>query len=290
MWTYLGQNFLKDSKTRNYIADKISDLYKKLDCGVLIEIWPWKWAITKLINQISDNFIVIEKDVQLAESIKLKAESWELNLKKIINSDVLEVNVEDILKEMKLNSEQTLVVWNLPYYITSPILRKFFWNWECKFPWWIFMLQNEVWEKIKSDAKKKSYLWWLLNYWYDVTYLKMVPAKAFSPIPKVKSCLVKLEIKNSVTSYGASEKLKIEWDKLLNFLDLYSGFSRKTLGSIQKILVKHWLKTIPPLRDSLYSDSGCKKTPPEWQFKIPENLKKNRLEELGRNEIIKIVN
>jgi len=49
----------------------------------------------------------------------------------------------------------------------------------------------------------------------------MVPAKAFSPAPKVKSCLVKLEIRNV--------KCEIEWKKLIDFLDLYSGFSRKTL-------------------------------------------------------------
>ena len=49
----------------------------------------------------------------------------------------------------------------------------------------------------------------------------MVPAKAFNPAPKVKSCLVKFVIK--------SDKSKINWDQLIQFLDLYSGFSRKTL-------------------------------------------------------------
>ena len=43
-----------------------------------------------------------------------------------ILSDVLELDVEKMLKEKKLHSEKTLVVGNLPYYITSPILRKFF--------------------------------------------------------------------------------------------------------------------------------------------------------------------
>jgi 16S rRNA (adenine1518-N6/adenine1519-N6)-dimethyltransferase len=45
---------------------------------------------------------------------------------KSILGDVLEVDVEKLLKEKKLHSEKTLVVGNLPYYITSPILRKFF--------------------------------------------------------------------------------------------------------------------------------------------------------------------
>lgn len=267
MWTYLGQNFLSDSKIRHYIADKIWDLYKKLDCHALIEIWPGKWAITKLINQISDNFIIVEKDQQLVKSIKQKVESRELNIKKIIQWDVLEVDVKKILKGGSLDAEETLIVWNLPYYITSPILRKFFADWSPKFPWGIFMLQDEVGQKIKSDANKKSFLRWLLNYWYEVNYLKMVPAKAFSPAPKVKSCLVKLEIRNV--------KCEIEWKKLIDFLDLYSGFSRKTLWAIEKIVDKHRLTS---------------NKIDQHKFEIPENLKKKRLEELNWEDIFKILN
>lgn len=277
MWTYLWQNFLSDSKVRHYIADKILDLYKKFNCQSLIEIWPGKWAITKLIDQISNNFFVIEKDSSLKENLSkmLDAKCWILNY---ILWDVLEVDVEKILKEKKLKTEQTLIVWNLPYYITSPILRKFFADWNPKFPWGIFMLQDEVWQKIKSDAKKKSFLRWLLNYWYEVKYLKMVPAKAFSPAPKVKSCLVELRIKN--------EKLRIERDKLIVFLDLYSGFSRKTLGAIQKILDKHFAIKI----DKYWSKLRDK----NWwtlmnidkdNFRIPENLKKKRLEELNWKDL-----
>lgn len=259
MWTYLWQNFLSDSKVRNYIADKIWDLYNKLECGSLIEIWPGKWAITKLIDQISDNFFVIEKDDKLIQNLELRMQNWELNVNKIIGWDVLEVDVEKILKEKRLKAEKTLIVWNLPYYITSPILRKFFADWSPKFSWGIFMLQDEVGQKIKSDANKKSFLRWLLNYWYEVNYLKMVPAKAFSPAPKVKSCLVELRIKNV--------KCRIGWEKLINFLDLYSGFSRKTLGAIEKILIKQ----------------------NKNKFQILENLQKKRLEELNWEDIENII-
>lgn len=259
MWTYLGQNFLTDSKVRSYIASKVWDLYKKLDCNALIEIGPGKWAITKLINQISDNFMVIEKDNTLKEKIlAIWNDKW--GIINYIQWDVLEVDVAKILKEKKLKYERTLVVWNLPYYITSPILRKFFADWNPNFPWWIFMLQNEVWEKIRFDAKKKSYLRWLLNYWYDVTYLKMVPAKAFSPAPKVKSCLVELRIKNL--------DYKIEWNRLIEFLDLYSGFSRKTLWAIEKILIKQ----------------------NKNKFQINDNLHQKRMEELTWENIWEIIN
>ncbi|MFZ2150908.1 MAG: rRNA adenine dimethyltransferase family protein [Candidatus Absconditicoccaceae bacterium] len=259
MGTYLGQNFLTDSKVRSYIASKVGDLYKKLDCNALIEIGPGKGAITKLINQISDNFMVIEKDNTLKEKI-LAIGNDKGGIINYIQGDVLEVDVAKILKEKKLKYERTLVVGNLPYYITSPILRKFFADGNPNFPGGIFMLQNEVGEKIRFDAKKKSYLRWLLNYGYDVTYLKMVPAKAFSPAPKVKSCLVELRIKNL--------DYKIEWNRLIEFLDLYSGFSRKTLGAIEKILIKQ----------------------NKNKFQINDNLHQKRMEELTWENIGEIIN
>ena len=251
MWTYLGQNFLIDSKIKNRIAERISNLYFGLKCQALIEIGPWKGAITKLINQISDNFFVIEKDSTLKAFL---FEIWNY-----LEGDVLEINVENILKSRNLNSKKTLVVWNLPYYITSPILRKFFGNWSQNFAGWIFMVQKEVGEKIKSDAKKKSYLRWLLNYAYDVDYLKTVSAKAFKPAPKVDSCLMKLGMRN--------DKCEIKWDDLLSFLDLFAPFSRKTLWKISKMVEK---------KEGIL-------------YKIPIDLQKKRLEELEWNDLKKIL-
>lgn len=254
MWTYLWQNFLIDAKVRSYIADKISSLYREWWCQALIEIGPWKWAITKLIQDISDNFFVIDKDPTFYDNWQLKIKNWEFIL-----GDVLEVDVEKLLSDKKLHSSQTLIVGNLPYYITSPILRKFFWYGKQEYAWWIFMVQDEVGQKLRSDAKKKSYLWRLLNYAYEVKYLKWVPAKCFKPAPKVKSCLIELRIKD--------EELRIDFEKLVAFLELFAPFSRKTLGAIQTMLKKK-------------SDIG---------FDIPETLNKKRLEELDRADLAKII-
>lgn len=65
------------------------------------------------------------------------------------------------------------------------------------------MVQDEVGQKIKSDAGKKSYLWWLVNRAYRVEYVKMIPAKCFSPAPKVKSCLLKFIKKEKTESVNA---------------------------------------------------------------------------------------
>ncbi len=142
------------------------------------------------------------------------------NIKHIIHDDVLQVS-EGQLKTLGCNPKETLVIGNLPYYITSPILRNFFGSGKQQYQAGFFMMQHEVGEKIKSDAKKKSYLWWLLNFAYTVEYCKVVPAKAFKPAPKVKSCLIKLIPKVKIPA--------INFEKLISFLDDYAPFSRKTL-------------------------------------------------------------
>ena len=86
-------------------------------------------------------------------------------------SDVLEVNVQELVAQKQVSPQKTLVVGNLPYYITSPILRKFFTHPDTDIPdmtqqfaGGIFMVQDEVGQKVRSDATKKSFLRWLLNY------------------------------------------------------------------------------------------------------------------------------
>jgi len=252
MWSYLGQNFLKESKIKHFIANRIKTFYQQEKCTSLLEIWPGKWALTKLVIDISKNFYMIEKDLKMVQ--KLKEKFWLDIEKKILNEDVLELEEIIFLKEKKINPKKTIVSGNLPYYITSPILRKFFWNWKQNFAWWVFLIQREVWDKIRYDAKKKSFLWRLLNYAYDVSYLKTVPAKAFSPTPKVQSCVIWLLPKKTIED--------VDFDKLFTFLDNISGFKRKTLNKISKILTK---KNI--------------------MISIPEKLWKKRLEELKREDM-----
>lgn len=256
MSTYLWQNFLKDISIIKSIATSIDHLYEKTWAKALVEIGPWRWAITKKIKDISECFFVIEKDVTMKKHLEWL---W-LENNQIIFWDVLEQNIGSLLGERNVDEENAIAVGNLPYYITSPIFKHLFWKKEPKLLGWFFMIQDEVWDKIKSDAKKKSYLWWLVNRAYVVEYVKMVPAKCFSPAPKVKSCLMRFIKKEQPED--------VSYDKLEEFLNLFSPYSRKTLWKISKMIEKKW----------------------NWSYKIPENLQMKRLEELWRNELWMIIN
>ncbi len=250
MSTYLWQNFLVDTKVKRYIAEHILDLYQERNCSSLVEIWPGKGAITQKIHTFSDNFVVVEKDELLIPHLSAQQQQWVWDIQHILHEDILTVDEHQLLA-LGCVPQETLVIGNLPYYITSPILRKFFWGGRQHYQAGFFMMQHEVGEKIKTDAKKKSYLWWVLNYAYHITYCKTVPAKAFSPAPKVKSCLIQCTPKLEIPD--------LDFEKLLQFLDDYSPFSRKTLWAIQKLHEKKAHTT----------------------FIIPEFLKKRRLESLS---------
>lgn len=98
----------------------------------------------------------------------------------IIRNDVLQVDLDSISVDLKT----TLVYGSLPYYITSPIISKLFLTQSKEnkdatigIPVGVFIVQKEFAEKVHTLAKKKSYLWRLLNYEHIVTYHKTIPAK-----------------------------------------------------------------------------------------------------------------
>ena len=91
-----------------------------------------------MIKDIAQNFILFEKDTTLEE--RLQTVLAENTNAKIVLGDVLEgeFEKEDIIPH------ETFVVGNLPYYITSPILRKFFADENADFLGGLFMIQHEV--------------------------------------------------------------------------------------------------------------------------------------------------
>ncbi len=255
MSTYLWQNFLKDTQMIRTIATAISHLYQKSWAQALIEIGPGKGAITKRIHQISNCFFVVEKDLRMQEPL----EALGLAEQQIIFWDVLEQNLAELLNERGVQAENAIVVGNLPYYITSPIFKHLFWKEIPDFLGGFFMVQDEVGQKIRSDAGKKSYLWWLVNSGYWLEYVKIVSAKCFSLAPKVKSCLLRFTKKEKPESVDASA--------LETFLNDFSPYSRKTLWKIAKMREKKG----------------------KADYQIPLELQGKRLEALSWGDLEKIL-
>ncbi len=267
MSTYLWQNFLTDYKTKIYIFEKIKKLTEIYEIQNLVEVWPWKWAITKFLLNIDLPLQLIEKDEKmvkiLQENFRTEFENKKLSLQ---NEDILSVKKQDFK-----NIENSFIVGNLPYYITSPILRFFFEDEKFQPKWWFFMIQYEVAEKIDQNAKKRSFLRWLLNFFYDVKLEKVVSAKCFSPPPKVKSALISILPKNK-SDQNFQDKL--DFKSVFDFLSLYNQYSRKTIWKITKILQKKW---------------KLKKNNIDLENTSLKNILQKRLEDLSWKELSKII-
>ncbi len=235
MSSYLGQNFLKDRRVIKRIVDHAHKTLASEQLDAIREIWPGKWAITRHLDP--DRTYVFEKD-----------ETFSVLLHTLVSQD--HIIRWDVLQTFPLRSasmstheaSKIFIMGNLPYYITSPILSMI-----CSpaiqqhvFGGVLVMIQHEVGEKIKSDATKKSYLRWICNYRYDVSYRKKVKASSFSPAPRVDSCMMKLLPK------PLDQRPTILPRTLYQVLDLISGYKRKTLWKIIKILTKKNVKILIP--------------------------------------------
>ena len=212
----LGQNFLIDSNILNRIVDGAG-----VDKTVgVIEIGPGIGSLTEALAKKAKKVISFEIDGRL---LPILAETLaDYNNVEIINNDILKVDVDNIIAEKMSDCDKIMVVANLPYYITTPILTHLIENTE-KIDGYVVMMQREVANRLNAKVGTKDYNSWtiLLNYYTDVEYLFTVPKKVFVPAPNVESAVVKIMTK---------EKKEFEVDqKFFKFVRSCFVQRRKTL-------------------------------------------------------------
>ena len=208
----LGQNFLHDKN----IIKKIINLDLVKDKSIL-EIGPGNGALTfEIIKKNPKNLTLVEKDKDLFKNLneKIKYTNY-----KILNEDIMNLNVESILEK------DSIIFGNLPYNISTQILVKFikFNSWPPNYSKLIFMFQKEVAEKIISSSNKSDYgrLNIISNYRLKIKDYFLVKKNCFIPKPKVESMVLliepkipKIEIKDLsnlefITNIFFSQKRKI---------------------------------------------------------------------------------
>ena len=114
----LGQNFLINQDIVNGIIDKAC--VNKED--LIIEIGPGLGALTEELLKYAGKVVCIELDKRMIEILNDRFLSENL---KIINDDILKVNLNELIKKEKTeNLKEVKIVANLPYYITTPIIMK----------------------------------------------------------------------------------------------------------------------------------------------------------------------
>ena len=168
----LGQNFLIDSN----ISKRIVDSAEVREGEKVLEIGPGRGALTELLS-LKGNLIAIEKDKWLAVVLKQK---FKENVE-IIEGDILKWEVPPI----------DVIVANLPYSISSPILFRLF-NYEWSRA--VLMFQEEFANRLVAKPGSKIYgrLSVMANHFVSTKKLFKVSKTAFQPQPKIHSQVVKL--------------------------------------------------------------------------------------------------
>jgi 16S rRNA (adenine1518-N6/adenine1519-N6)-dimethyltransferase len=173
----LGQNFLHDKN----ILQKIIDAGEVSANDLVIEIGAGRGALTEELIKHAGFVKALEIDRDLIPVLQMKFKNTK-NVE-IIHGDVLRFQPPD--KPYK-------VIANIPYYITSPIIRHFLYQQSCKPDLMVLLIQKEVAEKIVSG--RESVLSLVIKLLADPKIVCAVPRTAFTPEPKVASAILKLEI------------------------------------------------------------------------------------------------
>ena len=170
----LGQHWLKN----RVILDEIADLTAAEDVDICVEIGPGLGTLTSSLLKKFSNVLAIEYDADLAR--KLPGSFPGKNLE-VINADVLEVDFDNLM-----NGRPYCIAGNIPYYITSPIVKKVL-AMQNKPQKIVLLMQKEVAERIAAEPGDYSLLALLVQNLAETTLGPVVKAEEFTPPPKVDS-------------------------------------------------------------------------------------------------------
>ena len=178
-----GQNFLLDQNILNNIV-KEADITKDT---LVIEIGVGAAALTKKLSLKAKNVLGYEIDKTLKDPLSVILKDFS-NVD-IIFDDFLNRCIKEDLK--KYEYKNLMVIANLPYYITTPIITKFIEE-QIDVEKIIVMVQNEVAERFSAKSGTKSYnsLTVFLNYYFDIKKIFTVSRNVFYPRPNVDSAVV----------------------------------------------------------------------------------------------------
>jgi len=176
----LGQHFLTDRRILARIADA---LHLRGDETVL-EIGPGRGALTDLLADRAGRLIAIEYDRALAAMLRERYAHRSNVL--VAEADVLEVSLGE------LAAGPYVLVGNVPYYITTPIL--FHALVPPRAERAVYLVQREVAQRLVASPGSKEYGALTVNVAAvaRAETLFGVPAGAFSPPPKVESAVVRI--------------------------------------------------------------------------------------------------
>ncbi|MGD9980062.1 MAG: 16S rRNA (adenine(1518)-N(6)/adenine(1519)-N(6))-dimethyltransferase RsmA [Hyphomonadaceae bacterium] len=231
----LGQHFLLDLNITRRIARAAGELAGR----AVIEVGPGPGGLTRaLLEAGADPLIVIEKDARFLPLLEPLVE-WSEGRLRIVHGDALAADEEALLR-----GKSAAIVSNLPYNVGTPLLVK----WLKAGAWrgdMTLMFQKEVAERIVAKPGGNAYgRLAVLAQARCVCRLEFtVPARAFTPPPKIASAIVRLT--DRADPYPR--------------LDVLERVTAAAFGQRRKML-RSALKTLTPDAEDLLREAGLEPT------------------------------
>lgn len=218
----LGQNFLIDKNA----LDKIIGAANLHSTDTVVEVGPGIGTLTQALSKKAKRVVTIEKDhgmvAILQETLK------DIKNVEVIHGDALSYKVHKVSKVYK-------VVANIPYYITSPLIRALL---EAENPPTeiILMVQKEVAQRIVARPPNMSILAVSVQFYADAKIISYVPKGCFWPVPNVDSAIIAIRPRNRAES-DAESRGKINPDDFFKVVKAGFMHPRKQLaGNLSETL------------------------------------------------------
>lgn len=173
----LGQHWLNDTASLNAVAETAN-----IEAGdTVLEIGPGLGSLTKILLQKAGKVIAVELDDILAAKLQIDFPTDKLT---VVKKDILTFDLTELPIGYK-------VVANIPYYLTSHLLRIL--NESSNPPSIISLLvQKEVAQRVCAAPGQMSMLSVSVQFYCETSLGIIIPAKLFTPPPKVDSQILKL--------------------------------------------------------------------------------------------------
>lgn len=231
-----GQNFLHSVEVVQGMVES-ADL--KPGSNVL-EIGPGFGILTEQLVKAGLNVVAVELDNKAAAYIRQTYGSKE-NFK-LLEGDILEMKNQDLADTL---GGEYHVIANIPYNITSPIIRKFL-TFEPRPLSLTLLVQDEVAERVAAEPGQMSILAVSVQLYADAMYIMKVPKELFWPSPEVNSAVLSIRLHDKNV-----KKLKVSEKQFFQVVKFGFAAKRKKLANnlgagfrLQPSETAKWLESV----------------------------------------------
>ena len=178
----LGQNFLQDP----FALESIVTAAQIEPTDTVLEIGPGLGSLTRYLAASARQVIAVELDADLIPPLQAVTSTYD-NIR-IIHGDILKIPPKELIHEPGY-----LVVANIPYYITSAIIRHLLES-QNKPRRIVLTIQKEVADRICAKEGDMSLLALSVQVYGQPRIAKRISAASFFPAPKVDSAVLTIDI------------------------------------------------------------------------------------------------